>query len=114
MGIGSTVGKKFAPKITDLAPHYTHGFVREALRRAIDGIGPLDSAAEAAGNKLAKAGGNVDEAVDKTILRHVEDAGAQGFATNIGGRSEEHTSELQSLMRISYAVFCLRKKRQKM
>src|SRR3546814_2162881 len=27
-----------------------------------------------------------------------------------GGRSEEHTSELQSLMRISYAVFCLKKK----
>src|SRR3546814_1242247 len=29
-----------------------------------------------------------------------------------GGRSEEHTSELQSLMRISYAVFCLKKKNQ--
>src|SRR3546814_1691719 len=28
----------------------------------------------------------------------------------ISGRSEEHTSELQSLMRISYAVFCLKKK----
>src|SRR3546814_7188232 len=30
-----------------------------------------------------------------------------------GNRSEEHTSELQSLMRISYAVFCLKKKKQK-
>src|SRR3546814_8109713 len=30
------------------------------------------------------------------------------------GRSEEHTSELQSLMRISYAVFCLKKKKQTM
>src|SRR3546814_9076670 len=29
-----------------------------------------------------------------------------------GPRSEEHTSELQSLMRISYAVFCLKKKRK--
>src|SRR3546814_1222655 len=29
----------------------------------------------------------------------------------LGGRSEEHTSELQSLMRISYAVFCLKKKK---
>src|SRR3546814_6125251 len=29
-----------------------------------------------------------------------------------GARSEEHTSELQSLMRISYAVFCLTKKKQ--
>src|SRR3546814_8158967 len=31
--------------------------------------------------------------------------------TVVGGRSEEHTSELQSLMRISYAVFCLKKKK---
>src|SRR3546814_7198731 len=30
-----------------------------------------------------------------------------------GERSEEHTSELQSLMRISYAVFCLKKKKKK-
>src|SRR3546814_7404785 len=30
---------------------------------------------------------------------------------SIGCRSEEHTSELQSLMRISYAVFCLKKKK---
>src|SRR3546814_6459728 len=29
----------------------------------------------------------------------------------VGSRSEEHTSELQSLMRISYAVFCLKKKK---
>src|SRR3546814_7940398 len=32
---------------------------------------------------------------------------------DIGKRSEEHTSELQSLMRISYAVFCLKKKNNK-
>src|SRR3546814_6915302 len=31
----------------------------------------------------------------------------------LAGRSEEHTSELQSLMRISYAVFCLKKKNNK-
>src|SRR3546814_4644634 len=35
----------------------------------------------------------------------------QGFPAN-AARSEEHTSELQSLMRISYAVFCLKKKKQ--
>src|SRR3546814_5286747 len=35
----------------------------------------------------------------------------RGLARPAGkGRSEEHTSELQSLMRISYAVFCLKKK----
>src|SRR3546814_6147240 len=41
----------------------------------------------------------------------------EGYLDNIGtgvhnsNRSEEHTSELQSLMRISYAVFCLKKKK---
>src|SRR3546814_10891539 len=34
---------------------------------------------------------------------------AQEFAPRRDARSEEHTSELQSLMRISYAVFCLKK-----
>src|SRR3546814_2092983 len=38
--------------------------------------------------------------------RRVGQGGAHGIA-----RSEEHTSELQSLMRISYAVFCLKKKK---
>src|SRR3546814_3858193 len=38
--------------------------------------------------------------------------GGQGCPREGGGRSEEHTSELQSLMRISYAVFCLKKKKQ--
>src|SRR3546814_2463380 len=39
--------------------------------------------------------------------------GGRGVDQSMGGvadRSEEHTSELQSLMRISYAVFCLKKK----
>src|SRR3546814_2191514 len=36
-----------------------------------------------------------------------------GPITPEGGRSEEHTSELQSLMRISYAVFCLKKKNKR-
>src|SRR3546814_2632800 len=35
-----------------------------------------------------------------------------GKVTFNGQRSEEHTSELQSLMRISYAVFCLKKKKK--
>src|SRR3546814_2937545 len=35
-----------------------------------------------------------------------------GIATYTADRSEEHTSELQSLMRISYAVFCLKKKKK--
>src|SRR3546814_2802137 len=45
----------------------------------------------------------------------VKIAGHKGLVTDIlkdRMRSEEHTSELQSLMRISYAVFCLKKKKK--
>src|SRR3546814_5396273 len=38
-------------------------------------------------------------------------AAVQDAPDPVGDRSEEHTSELQSLMRISYAVFCLKKKK---
>src|SRR3546814_7892019 len=44
-------------------------------------------------------------------LTRFDDQGAPWGDTNY--RSEEHTSELQSLMRISYAVFCLKKKNTK-
>src|SRR3546814_5036993 len=52
------------------------------------------------------------------LHRALGDAVAGGLADPVvrvalrGDRSEEHTSELQSLMRISYAVFCLKKKKQ--
>src|SRR3546814_7787212 len=39
-------------------------------------------------------------------------ASEEGMLVGISSRSEEHTSELQSLMRISYAVFCLTKKKK--
>src|SRR3546814_5382519 len=45
---------------------------------------------------------------------HVDAAGLAGDRLDLlVERSEEHTSELQSLMRISYAVFCLKKKNKK-
>src|SRR3546814_7976404 len=50
-------------------------------------------------------------ALAKVILGRTEDQKDQEGSTP--HRSEEHTSELQSLMRISYAVFCLKKKKQK-
>src|SRR3546814_3316483 len=40
---------------------------------------------------------------------HIDDVAIEQLV--LGARSEEHTSELQSLMRISYAVFCLKKKK---
>src|SRR3546814_6836904 len=54
-------------------------------------------------------------AVDQALSRLTERgqlirAGRGVYLRPITSRSEEHTSELQSLMRISYAVFCLKKK----
>src|SRR3546814_9934133 len=52
-----------------------------------------------------QAGGGTD-----IVARSV----AEKMSKSLGqSRSEEHTSELQSLMRISYAVFCLKKKNKK-
>src|SRR3546814_7371187 len=47
----------------------------------------------------------------RAMARHAWWRELNGSATQSFMRSEEHTSELQSLMRISYAVFCLKKKK---
>src|SRR3546814_13865899 len=58
----------------------------------------------------------VSEQEEKEIMIHDQSDLAFFYAASNGhmeilNRSEEHTSELQSLMRISYAVFCLKKKK---
>src|SRR3546814_3072503 len=55
---------------------------------------------------LASAG---HDTVGEQLAHAVEDG--HGLDVDVDIRSEEHTSELQSLMRISYAVFCLKKKK---
>src|SRR3546814_10652625 len=45
-----------------------------------------------------------------SVSQNSAGVGASSVTGSIRERSEEHTSELQSLMRISYAVFCLKKK----
>src|SRR3546814_5527447 len=57
-----------------------------------------------------------DDTTDEDGFAAVAAAGGHGIlvgAPRPTARSEEHTSELQSLMRISYAVFCLKKKNRK-
>src|SRR3546814_6211790 len=66
------------------------------------------------GNALANAAGKVMGQVGAIaiVLAASVSSGANNFAAGIAMprlRSEEHTSELQSLMRTSYAVFCLKK-----
>src|SRR3546814_9062213 len=69
-------------------------------------------------------GERIDEPVDHPIIRPsinalkmtydlaIEDPDLATAHSDLIDRSEEHTSELQSLMRISYDVFCLKKKKQ--
>jgi uncharacterized protein (DUF697 family) len=85
MSIGGNVGKRLAPRITQVAPEMTNNFVREALNRAILGVGPLPAAAVSARKQLEDEHGNVDRAVRQVIEQHVRYAGAQGFVTNLGG-----------------------------
>src|SRR3546814_9342262 len=69
----------------------------------------------------ARGRGSLDAARGETAWRRGFDGGLDGVmagAWNFDGefdgqRSEEHTSELQTLMRISYAVFCLTTKKDK-
>src|SRR3546814_2510983 len=68
-----------------------------------------DGALIADGNVLTGAGGSDANATDGAA----DTLGADGASVTALARSEEHTSELQSLMRTSYAVFCLKKKKKK-
>src|SRR3546814_6059069 len=54
--------------------------------------------------------GLASRSVVHRLVAIVRDPGGAGVGRQAARRSEEHTSELQSLMRISYAVFCLKKK----
>jgi hypothetical protein len=85
MGIGGSIGKALAPQVQKLAPEMTANFVHEALNRAINGVGPLPAAATAADKQLDEQHGDVEAAIHEVIENHVRFAGAQGFATNLGG-----------------------------
>src|SRR3546814_10437553 len=62
------------------------------------------------GSSIASIGTKI--AVAKGVFTGMK-AAYTAFKAGATARSEEHTSELQSLMRISYAVFCLKKKKKK-
>jgi EcsC protein family len=82
--MAQTSGRQPA-RLTELAPGLTATFVREALQRAIHGIGPLPPAAAAADKQLREQKGDVGRAIHEVIENHVRYAGAQGFLTNLGG-----------------------------
>src|SRR3546814_3069686 len=82
-----------------------------------DTLFPYTTLFRSAGSSpTANMGGGVDDRYGVRgkvfdAINKAEYLGSPALVANTpGDRSEEHTSELQSLMRISYAVFCLKKK----
>src|SRR3546814_5864568 len=89
---------------TDTLFPYTTLFRSLAQLRAADVVALEAEGGIAAGSQGAGQGDRRRAAQQRAAVK-----GKHGHEA----RSEEHTSELQALMRISYAVFCLKKKKQK-
>src|SRR3546814_9454544 len=85
-------------------PHARSGKAKLFTRSGLDWTAKFGKAVVAALAALP-----VEDAILDGELVVEENGGASDFSAL--QRSEEHTSELQSLMRISYAVFCLKKKK---
>lgn len=84
MGIGKSVAGSAGTK---LGPKFASNYIRALLDRAIDGYGPMKSAAKSADAKLVAHKGDVENAIRGLIRLHTALAGAQGFVTNLGGVS---------------------------
>src|SRR3546814_3191759 len=90
-------------------------------RRALPGqivaqiaaIGPIEIHIRYCHAAAAMVGARVKKGhAIKAQIARIEDPARRPLPVLLASRSEEHTSELQSLMRISYAVFCLNTKKQ--
>src|SRR3546814_5670980 len=81
-------------------------YLQGPLLRAQGAFGEMT---KGVGAGIAKRGGVGQGTNTERIEDQQHGTGHRGFRSN--KRSEEHTSDLQSLMRISYAVFCLKKKK---
>src|SRR3546814_3164451 len=99
---------------TDTLFPYTTLFRSEA--EGGGGVAPQQGS-DVLGGALGEVGGGADREAHHVVAQEQPVGGSTDQAQQRqlrvqGARSEEHTSELQSLMRISYAVFCLKKKKK--
>src|SRR3546814_2420591 len=85
------------------------GYATGALAQEIDDSEIVVTAAKRE-QSVRDVSGSVS-AVSEATLQKLNAQSLSDYITRVPGRSEEHTSELQSLMRISYAVFCLKQKK---
>src|SRR3546814_1350478 len=81
--------------------------------RHADAVAVAADAGDHAGDEMARLRVVGRSKTERVEVRHRPRAHGEHVAQDAADRSEEHTSELQSLMRISYAVFCLKKKKLK-
>src|SRR3546814_1005680 len=90
------------------------GGAEGAVADSSDSGGGRDEGGSAAGAPTSGlAFASLDRSAADGVPVRLHQTGADDLADAAADRSEEHTSELQSLMRISYAVFCLKKKKIK-
>src|SRR3546814_2477908 len=92
----------------------THPFPTRRASDLVGGVAGLPRTARCA-RRLGRQRADRARGAARQLLGSVRDGGDDRDRVIVRGRgltprSEEHTSELQSLMRISYAVFCLKKK----
>src|SRR3546814_5726563 len=100
-----------ASLVTKLPAHVTDALKGAERPMLIFGGGALSvPGVHGAGLALAKSVNAVKDGWNGYNVVHFSAARMGSLMLGYGLRSEEHTSELQSLMRISYAVFCLKQK----
>src|SRR3546814_1674912 len=87
-------------------PHQ-HADARDEGRIAMSGLSIFDISGRAMSAQLVRLNTTASNLANAGSIAKSE---AEVYRARKPVRSEEHTSELQSLMRISYAVFCLKKK----
>jgi hypothetical protein len=85
MGIRQKVIGAVAPDVHRVAPNLNRSFIHQTLQRAINGVGPLPSAARVAQKHLRENEGDLDRAVADVIKTHTGLAAGEGFVTNLGG-----------------------------
>src|SRR3546814_4788855 len=99
----------------DMLRQSVHGFVDAELAPRADAIDKSNEFPRDLWTKFGELGLHgitVEEEFGGSGLGYLEHCVAMEEVSRGSARSEEHTSELQSLMRISYAVFCLKKKQK--
>src|SRR3546814_5240977 len=97
--------RTFRQQFQATSPHFRIVLIRQQLQAVAQ---RTNGAQQIMAQPGTKQGGEVD-----TLYSHSSSILCRNLHVFSPERSEEHTSELQSLMRISYAVFCLKKKKIK-